>query len=63
MPARSGAAPKPGLPDGTDPMAHARAEHARQAALTEHPFGRTADELIAKGEKDDLAERTLDKKR
>lgn len=51
------------LANGTDPMAHARAERARQAALTEHTFGRIADELIAKGEKDGLAERTLDKKR
>ena len=44
-------------------MAEAKEERQREAALSEHTFGRIADELLEKGEKDGLAERTLDKKR
>ncbi|WP_428408279.1 tyrosine-type recombinase/integrase [Hyphococcus sp.] len=51
------------LADGIDPLASAKAEQAQQRALSEHTFGKIADELIAKGEKDGLAERTLEKKR
>ena len=51
------------LADDIDPMANAKAEREQQAALSEHTFGKVADELLAKGEKDGLAPRTLDKKR
>lgn len=51
------------LADGIDPLASAKAEQAQQRALSEHTFGKIADELIAKGEKDGLAQRTLEKKR
>ena len=51
------------LADGIDPMANAKEERQREAAQSEHTFGTIADELLEKGEKDGLAERTLDKKR
>jgi integrase len=51
------------LADGLDPMASAKAEQALQRALSEHTFGKIADELVAKGEKDGLAARTIEKKR
>lgn len=51
------------LADGIDPLANAKAERAQQRALSEHTFGKIADELIAKGEKDGLAARTIEKKR
>ena len=51
------------LADGLDPMAEAKVERQREAARSEHTFGKIADELLEKGEKDGLAERTLDKKR
>ncbi|WP_411817366.1 tyrosine-type recombinase/integrase [Hyphococcus sp. DH-69] len=51
------------LAEAIDPAAHAKAEKEEQIALTEHTFGKIADELIEKGEKEGLAERTLEKKR
>lgn len=51
------------LADGIDPLAHAKAEQETQRALNEHTFGKIADELVAKGEKDGLAARTIEKRR
>jgi len=51
------------LADGLDPMASAKAEQEQQRALSEHTFGKIADELVAKGEKEGLAARTIEKKR
>jgi len=51
------------LSEGIDPNAHMRAEKARHRALSEDTFANIAGELIAKGEKDGLSQRTLDKKR
>lgn len=51
------------LADGIDPMENAKEERARLEAQTEHTFGNIADELLAKGEKNGLAPRTLEKKR
>lgn len=51
------------LADGVDPHAKAKAEQAQQRALNEHTFGKIADELVSKDEKDGLAPRTIEKKR
>ena len=51
------------LADGVDPLSYAKAEKQEQRALSEHTFGKIADELIEKSEKDGLAPRTLEKKR
>ncbi|MBL4618697.1 MAG: tyrosine-type recombinase/integrase, partial [Marinicaulis sp.] len=51
------------LAEGIDPLANAKAEQEQQRTISEYTFGKIADELIAKGEKDGLATRTLEKKR
>ena len=51
------------LADGIDPLALAKSERIAQRALNDHTFGKIADELVAKGEKDGLAERTIQKRR
>lgn len=51
------------LADGLDPIAYAKAERINRQALNQHTFGKIADELVAKGEKDGLAARTIEKKR
>ncbi|MEZ5895297.1 MAG: tyrosine-type recombinase/integrase [Parvularculaceae bacterium] len=50
------------MADGVDPMESAKAERQRVEAASEHSFGKIADELIAKGKKDGLATRTIEKK-
>jgi len=51
------------LAEGIDPIAKAKTEREQQRAISEHTFGKIADELLSKGEKDGLAPRTLEKKR
>ena len=51
------------LAEGLDPMAEAKKERRRETALSENTFGKIANELLEKGGKDGLAERTLEKKR
>ena len=50
------------LAEGIDPAAHAKAEKAQQAALTEHTFEKIAAELVDKLRKEGKAEVTLKKK-
>lgn len=51
------------LAEGIDPGAHAKAERAQQAALTEHTFENIAAELVQKLGKEGKAKVTLTKKR
>ncbi len=50
------------LAEGIDPGAHAKAEKAAQAAITEHTFDRIAAELVEKLRKEGKADVTLTKK-
>ncbi|WP_084396548.1 tyrosine-type recombinase/integrase [Henriciella aquimarina] len=50
------------LAEGIDPAAHAKAEKAQQAALTEHTFEKIAAELVEKLRKEGKADVTLTKK-